>query len=121
MHDKGKLRFGPKTVLSAIYDWLNTCDSIPNFDGVLISTIVFLLGCLLIGFMFLAGSLSRYRHEPSVQPSLASTTQLLRSADDEVRQKFGRPRTTVFSKPEASTDHSAQELFGQASAAPTED
>jgi len=119
MHDNGKLRFGPPRLFSAIYDWLNTCESIPNFDGVLISVIIFLLGCLLIGFMYIAGSLSTYRQEPAVQPSIAGTTQLLESADSAVRERFGRPRARTA--PESWANHSPQELFGQASAAPSAD
>src|SRR5262249_47821661 len=119
MHDNGKLRFGPIRPFSAIYDWLNTCESIPNFDGVLISVIVFLLGCLLIGCMYIAGSLSTYRQEPAAKPSLAATPQLLEPADSQVRERFGRPRARAG--PGTWGRHSPQELFGQASAASSAD
>jgi len=88
---------------------------------VLISAIVFMLGCLLIGFMFSAGSLSKYRQDEPVKPSLASTPQLLKSADGEVTARFGRPRTDGQSGSETWVHHSPQELFGQASAAPSEE
>lgn len=46
---------------SAVFDWINTSNYIPNFDAILFCSVVFLLGCLLIVYMFVAGRMSQYR------------------------------------------------------------
>ncbi|HET6375334.1 MAG TPA: hypothetical protein VFF88_04735 [Methylocella sp.] len=44
-----------------MFDWINTSNYIPNFDAILFCSVVFLLGCLLIVYMFVAGRMSQYR------------------------------------------------------------
>jgi hypothetical protein len=67
-----KTRFGLKKVCSAVFDWINTSNYIPNFDAILFCSVVFLLGCMVIAYTFVAGRLSQYRPRQVSVPAAAN-------------------------------------------------